>query len=189
MDWTVHLEFPVGTEIWVLVVESNDEPEGDKTICHVVDPSTAVGLIAKGPTDGMDDLARLMFTGIDAPDFLETKSIRLGVTAVAQIEASDDFFGERAVCAFREKSDTSTELHAGLKGVLHATLTIETDLIGADTKDARETRSVDETSACKARIDLDAQFVSDGAEPGGELGERGDVCAKFGHLWRLGDGE
>ena len=163
MDWTVHLEFPVGTEIWVLVVESNDEPEGDKTICHVVDPSTAVGLIAKGPTDGMDDLARLMFTGIDAPDFLETKSIRLGVTAVAQIEASDDFFGERAVCAFREKSDTSTELHAGLKGVLHATLTIKTDLVGTHAEDSGSMGGVDETSTGETRVDLDTQFVSDGA--------------------------
>ena len=42
------------------------------------------------------------------------------------------------MCAFSEKSDPSTELHSGLEGVLHAALTIKTDLIGTDTEDSRD---------------------------------------------------
>lgn len=86
------------------------------------------------------------------------------------------------MCTFSDEGDLCTELHPGFECVLHAAMSVETDLIGAYTSDAVAVLAVHDAGTSKAGIDLDTELVGDGAQPSCELREGGDVVAVVGHL-------
>lgn len=110
------LEFAVGGEVGVWVVETDDEAEGDFVFTKVVHPAAAVGVVWEGPAKGVGDLAEDEVFGRDLPDFFQAETIGLGFGVFAEVEFLGDLFCEAAVAAFCEEGTSSVEFHASFEG-------------------------------------------------------------------------
>ena len=71
------LELLIWVEIWVFVVEADDESDMDLVFIHVVHETTAVGFGIERPVYSMHDQTIFKKGVIDLPDFFETESVLL----------------------------------------------------------------------------------------------------------------
>ena len=110
------LEFLVGGEPGVGVIEADDEAEGDEVVAEVVEPAAAVGVGGEGVAQRVEDVAGFELRGGDFPDFFDAEAVGLGLGVSAEVVLFDDLFCEGAVAAFGEEGDAGVKLHAALEG-------------------------------------------------------------------------
>ena len=87
------LELLVGVEVWVLVVQTDNETEVDDARCLMVHETTSVVLMSEWPSDSVlnETWFKMRIALIDMPHFLKTNSVvldawRLGLEFVLGLE-------------------------------------------------------------------------------------------------------
>ena len=86
------LEFAVGGEPGVGVVETDDEADGDQVVAEVVHPAAAVGVFGEGIAHRVGDFAFAEVFGQDLPDLFEAESVGLRLAVAAEVVFLDDLF-------------------------------------------------------------------------------------------------
>ena len=73
------LELSVWAQIRVGVIEADDKADSDQrfVLVQMVEKGTAVGVNVQRPPDGMVDLAWVVLSRVDFPNFLENEDIFL----------------------------------------------------------------------------------------------------------------
>jgi hypothetical protein len=89
------LEFLVGIDVRIAVVETNDHADVDEIWLHVVEEGASVGVGVDWPAYGVLNVSRpkQFVSLIDLPDLLESDTVNLGVTFIPQFEFIDNFLG------------------------------------------------------------------------------------------------
>ncbi len=80
------LEFLVGREVGVLVVEVHDEADRHQVVAVVVEERAAAGAVVERPAERVLDEARLVLLGLDLPQLLEADAELLRLAALVEIE-------------------------------------------------------------------------------------------------------
>ena len=94
------LKFLEHRQVWILVIERNDEPQEHPVVCRVIKKSTALGVIVERPTGRVHDQPCIVFVCIDLPDFLEANAVVLRVRILSQIKTLHQLLPKIAVAAF-----------------------------------------------------------------------------------------
>src|SRR6266403_76723 len=129
------LELFIWAQIRVGVIEPNNETEANKSIGHMVHPSTAVGVHVEGPTHGVNNFAGAMLARVYTPNLLDAETVCLRIRILLKVEATECSLGERPPRAFCQEGDLRTELHTRLKIVLWPSLPINTYFIQPHSRD------------------------------------------------------
>ena len=72
------LEFLEGRQVGVLVVQVDDEADGDLVVLEMVEERAAAGLHVERPAEGMLDQAGLAVFRLDLPEFLDADAVFCG---------------------------------------------------------------------------------------------------------------
>ena len=80
------LKFFEWRQMWILVIERDDQPGKYLVICSVIQKATAFRVIIQRPAGGVYDETLFMLLRIDVPDFLEADAVMLRVRVGAQIK-------------------------------------------------------------------------------------------------------
>src|SRR5690606_22349125 len=104
------LEFVIGTQIGILIVEADDEADGDLPVLQVIEKRPAVGGVVERPAGGVQDKAGPVLRRVDLPQFLQADAVGLRLDAPAQIEALHELLAQIAAAAFGEKGVLAVEL-------------------------------------------------------------------------------
>ena len=129
------LEFFVRREIRVLVVQMNDEADGDQVVSVVIEERAAAGCIVERPAEGMLCKTGLVFLRIDLPKLFQSDAEfrRLGI--LVEREAVDQRLGQAAARAFGEQRVFGAQLHAAGEGVFRLALAVDAHVAGGNAKD------------------------------------------------------
>jgi hypothetical protein len=129
----VALEFFIGRQPRILVIEADHEADSDQVVFQVIKEGTAVGIVLQRPADGMHDQSRLMFGRVDFPQLLDADAVGLRIDAVAQIEALEQFAGQRSPATFGKNRLLGQQLHARLEIMAGLAILADTQIAGGDT--------------------------------------------------------
>lgn len=182
------LKLAVRREPGVLVVEGNDEAEGNKVLAEVVHEGAAIDVCRQRVAHGVDDQALFEFGGVDLPHLLDAQAVRLVLAVLAQGKLVGDLLGQAAVGALAEHGDAGVKLHAALKRVLGLAAPGYAQVVGRHALD-RAVGAVEHLGRREAGVHLDAQFLGPLAQPLDELVEADNVVAVVVHLGRGRDGD
>ncbi len=86
------LEFHVGGEMRVFVVQMNDKAHVNLVVVQMIDKAAATGVAAQRPAHRVGDPALAVLFGVDLPDFLHAQAVFLRTLAARQVKALDHLF-------------------------------------------------------------------------------------------------
>src|SRR5258708_27873937 len=95
------LKLLIWAQIRIGVIEPNNETETNKTVSHMVHPSTAVGVHVEGPAHGVNNFAGAILARVYTPNFLDAEAVCLRILILLKVKAADCSLGEgppRALC-------------------------------------------------------------------------------------------
>ena len=179
----VALEFLVGAEPGVPVVQPDDEADRDQVLVEMVEEGAAIGLPVERPAGGMHDQARLVARRLDFPELLDTDAVGRRIGRVAQPEPGVELLAERAAAAFREEGVFRQQLHA--RRVVCRLLAVGADAHVAG-RDAAHPAFVvvEHLGGGEAGIDFHAQRLGLLGQPAAQVAQADDVVAVIAEAGR-----
>lgn len=180
------LEFAVGGEPRVWIVEADNKTQGDHVLAKVVHERSTVCVFGKRVSHGVHHFALVELLRLDLPHLLDAKPIRLRLTVPPEVVFLHDLLRQAAMAALPKQCDTGMELHPALKRILGLAITADPKIIGRDALD-RALRVVEDLARRKAGIHLDANLLGALRKPLAQLAQADDVVALVAHLRRVRD--
>ncbi len=185
----VALQFVIGREIGVLIIQPDHEAERDLIVFQMIEERAAVGLGIQGPADGVQDFAGPVVLGLDLPQFLEADAVGLRVGGRAfrpfgpEIEFLFQRLGQMPPAAFGEQGVLGVQFHARLVVGAGGAVAVEAHVARGDALH-RAVVVVQHLGGGETGIDLGAQGLRLFAQPAADEAEGDDIVAVVLHLRR-----
>ena len=108
------LEFHVGVEMRVLVVQVHRKAHIDLVAVQVIDERSATCIAAQRPAHRVGHTALFVLGGVDLPELFHADAVFLRLAVLGKIVFRDRPFRERSAHAFAEEDIFAQKLHARL---------------------------------------------------------------------------
>src|SRR5580704_18706679 len=176
------LEFLEWRQIRILVIEMNDEADGNQIIVEVIKERAAAGTVAERPAHRMLDQAAAMLLRRDLPQFLQADAELLRLPVLRQRETLDQNLGQAAARAFGEQSVFAAQFHAAGEACIVVPVLADAHVASGDAGDG--TVLEQHFGGGKAGIDLDAERFGLFRQITAYVAERDDEIAVIAHQRR-----
>ncbi len=170
----VALEFFVGRQVRVAVVEANHEADRDQVVLQVIHEGAAVSVVVERPARRVHDHARLVLGRVDFPQFFDADTVGLRVMAFTQVVACFQCLAQMTAHAFGEEGVLGVQFHTGL--VVRAGLAITTHAhVASDDAFDCTVFVIQDVGTGKAGIDLNTHGLGLFAHPFDDIAQTDNI--------------
>ncbi|EAQ04453.1 hypothetical protein OB2597_09924 [Pseudooceanicola batsensis HTCC2597] len=180
------LEFHVGEDVGILVVQVDDEADQHLIVFEVIDERPAAGVGAERPAHGVGHRPLLVLGGVDLPDLLHAEAVFLRLLAIGEAVFLDHLLREGPAHAFAQEDVFAMQFHAGLIARAFGAVGVPAEFACDHALDGA-VLAVDDFRTGHAGENLDAQFLGLFRHPAADVPHRDDVVAVVGHQRRHGE--
>ena len=175
------LEFLVGRDVRVLIIERSHETERDLAVGLVVKeaPTPGAGL-AQRPALRVDHAARLVLGRVDVPEFLDAEPVDLRLAIGLEVVLRLHLLGQIAARTLGEERVLGVDFHARLEIALLRTVLGDAHVLRHH---AGDRALLVEQHLCRREAGEDhyAKTLGLFTQPAGEIAERAGVIAVIAH--------
>ena len=180
------LEFHVGEQVGVFVVQVDDKADIDLIVIKVIDERSAASILAQRPAHRVRDGAGLVLGGIDFPDFFHAKAVFLRLGILRKVVFRDDLLGQRPAHAFGQEDVFAQQFHPRLVARTFAAVGVAAKFTSNDTGHAAVV-APDQFGTRHAGEDFDAKRLCLFGHPAADVAHRHDIVAVVVHQRRHGE--
>ena len=177
------LEFHVGEQMRVLVVQVNDEADVNLIVLQMIHEGSAAGVGPQRPAHRMRDLTQLVLGRVDLPDLLHADAVFLNVGIGVELPVGDGLLGQRPAHALREEDVFAVKLHPWLITRTRRSVLLLAEL-ARDNALQLAILAQHQFGTGHAGEDLHAQLFGVLRHPAADIAHRDDVVAVVVHQRR-----
>src|SRR5262245_24933436 len=151
------LEALVRIESRIVIIQTDDESDGDAAFGHAVNESAAELLVPQRPAHSMDHAAAHTPLLGHIPNFLHAHGKHLRISFSVQIELADQLFCQRSASAFGENRYLGADVDARFKGAFRLAVLVDAFIPRPDP--GYGVALDQQIGACEACEDIDAALL------------------------------
>ena len=140
----------------------------------MIQPRSAVRVVAERPALRVDHAARAVQCGVDIPQFLDADAVDLRLRVLRQVERADRLLGQEAAHALAQEGVFGVDLEPGRVVGLVRAVARDPHVAGRDALH-RSVLVVEHFGRGETGEDLDPQFLGLARQPAAQVGEAAGI--------------
>mmetsp|Transcript_23692 Transcript_23692/g.42320 ORF Transcript_23692/g.42320 Transcript_23692/m.42320 type:complete len:239 (-) Transcript_23692:216-932(-) len=177
------LEFHVGEQMRVLVVQVHHKAHINLIVLKVIDERSAARIAAQRPAHRVGHTAFAVLFRVNLPDFLHAQAVFLRLMTLGQAVFGDHFLGQRSAHALAQEHVFAMQLHARLGALTDGAVRLKAKDTGNDTFDFASV-TVNQFRTRHAGENFNAQLFGLLRHPAAHIAHGDDVVAVIVHQRR-----